>query len=1153
MTVKPIDWTYGLTRRFWQGVMTSNICDLTLTHRHGAQIVALMARCFPQGMRILDLSARDATLAEFLLDAGYKVTLWSEMLYDEADVTNRIGQHPLFEGITRRIQPGSYDLVISAEALSWVNAEQQCEHLSRALMALKADGSLVAAVDNDEDLDHGAAICPETGISFHMLQHVSSFKPPSFKHLLQQVGFATDAIHQLELTDEVLRSERMADFRIDASQPYHVGSGAVIVAVARPEPELRERAVQSEGSLLRAPHQEYDGNSPRFRPVTWTSSKVADFWTAVNDTRLRELGFARQSGHLLMRCIESWIPQGARCLDFGAGTGEITRLLLERGLQTAVYEPGVAMASSLQTELSKVPGFLGVIDEQSTETFDVILVCEVIEHILDAELRDVLEWINRMLKPGGILIVSTPNDEDFGKNMAYCPVSDAYFHRWQHLRTFTAATLTDSLSAAGFNVLAVHEAELTDSCFGTTPYIDTRLRGRSSISFGNATTLVYIGSSVGEAFQVRELPHTAFISGAMRPPGRIQSARGLAQPLRMDPTFINFINQARRSRIKDVTLLAPGLTDISDYARAYYMANSNVAKLLVPQTTPAEGFNYRNMRLFDQAREETDFPNPRTTEDVVYFGNSADIGARFTLQLWQAGAKRIWLGGGTLECREIDKWLVLVAPRVLSRRFTMVFGPIGNGLWAGGRSVFGRIARICYRATRAAVRLLPLPVKIFLRRQLDRLQPRLRGGAGGAPSFQLVDFEPLRKARYFAGGPVLQVNNALAWGGVERQVVYVLKGLRNRLQRQVALLCLKLHAGQDYQFYVPTLADTDIQFRDATDLESSMTAIGDLLPQAARDRVAAAISAMPDDVQHEVWRFLAEFLQLRPEVVHCWQDAISVSAGYAAVIAGVPRIVISSRNMNPTNFAYFREYMKAGYQQLARVPSVTMVNNSNAGATDYAQWLGIARDRYVVKRNGIDAQQFCRAPKEAIEEYRSRIGIPLDAPLVGAVFRFYDEKRPMLWVETAARVANAVPDCHFVLFGTGPRRDDMLALAAEAGLGDRLHLPGTEPNAALAISCLDVFLLTSQFEGTPNVLLESQLIGVPVVATRAGGTEEAMSDGKTGWFVPEPNPAELADRVIYSLRDHEWYQQAVVAGPVFVRERFGMERMLDECQLLYGI
>ena len=119
------------------------------------------------------------------------------------------------------------------------------------------------------------------------------------------------------------------------------------------------------------------------------------------------------------------------------------------------------------------------------------------------------------------------------------------------------------------------------------------------------------------------------------------------------------------------------------------------------------------------------------------------------------------------------------------------------------------------------------------------------------------------------------------------------------------------------------------------------------------------------------------------------------------------------------------------------------------------------------------------------------------------------------------------------------------------GLGDRLrvHDPISEPELVLATS--DVVLLTSAIEGTPNVLIEAQAAGIPVVATGRGGVAEALLPGVSGLHLPGAGAPALADAVLALLGDESRRRRMGAAGAAFVQSRFGLERMLDETLLLY--
>ena len=451
-----------------------------------------------------------------------------------------------------------------------------------------------------------------------------------------------------------------------------------------------------------------------------------------------------------------------------------------------------------------------------------------------------------------------------------------------------------------------------------------------------------------------------------------------------------------------------------------------------------------------------------------------------------------------------------------------------------------------------AGRLLPRSIKdrlVWLARLVDPILERSVKLQFDAHPFALAGWRPIFPAAEFASGPIILVNNALAAGGVERQVVNTLRGLEHN-GVSAGLLCLRLHEDPKFDFFLPALENGSGFVRNVMTDRQAQAELQTSIPADALARMQAAIGWMPGNVQNEVLRFAAEFASLKPSVVHAWQDSTSIAAAYGAWLVGVPRILVSSRNLVPTNFAYFRPYMLYAYREIASCAPIIMINNSEAGARDYARWLDVPFDRFVVKHNGIDTGAMKRPPAEVTSGFRAKLGIPADARIVGSIFRFYAEKRPLLWIETAARISKQYRDCHFVMFGEGPQQAEVLVAANQHGFGDRLHLPGNIADPALGLSLFDVFLLTSKFEGTPNVVLEASLLGIPVVATDAGGTREAIMENVTGQ-VAVADPEELAQHVLAILDNPTWSARVRTEGPAFVAKRFGLARMLDETMSLY--
>ena len=239
--------------------------------------------------------------------------------------------------------------------------------------------------------------------------------------------------------------------------------------------------------------------------LQWTPELMEQFWNGIARTRLVELNFSRLGGKALIAAIAHVLPKDGRILDFGAGDGDLIELMCARGLHVAAYEPSEGRNQNLQKRVAGHPNFLGTVNTESSESFDVVMLVEVIEHILEEQLDSTLQLLARFTRLGGTLIVSTPNNEDLDLSMAYCPVSNTLFHRWQHVRSFTAESLASLLTRYGFEEIATHQLEYRDDLF--LPYDDiwgspetaalpphiAELRANRPTYAGSGMGLVYVG------------------------------------------------------------------------------------------------------------------------------------------------------------------------------------------------------------------------------------------------------------------------------------------------------------------------------------------------------------------------------------------------------------------------------------------------------------------------------------------------------------------------------------------------------------------------------------------------------------------------------------------------------------------------------------
>jgi glycosyltransferase involved in cell wall biosynthesis len=387
------------------------------------------------------------------------------------------------------------------------------------------------------------------------------------------------------------------------------------------------------------------------------------------------------------------------------------------------------------------------------------------------------------------------------------------------------------------------------------------------------------------------------------------------------------------------------------------------------------------------------------------------------------------------------------------------------------------------------------------------------------------------------------VCGSLQPGGAERQLTNAVHGLARRGIRDITVLCAHLAPQQleAYDFFSTELASCGVvarQIRRRSPLYAS-------LPAGLLEAAPVLPNALVCDVA-DLWR---ELISLRPAVVHAWLDWSNIRAGIAAVLAGTPRLVLSGRNLNPSHFFFHEPVMQPAYRALLSRPGVVLLNNSLAGARDYAHWLSVQPEEISIVYNGVVLPP---PDRDAALAERQRIGVPDGALLIGSMFRFSPEKRPLLWVDAAAAIAARCADVYFALYGAGPMRAEISRRVAELGLGRRVMFPGLSADAVAALGAMDVFLLTSEAEGTPNAAIEAQWAGNPVVACPAGGMAEAFLPGETGILVPCVDPEAIADAVLRLAANRAWRQRIRSIGPDFVASRFGLDRMIDELIEHYG-
>lgn len=201
--------------------------------------------------------------------------------------------------------------------------------------------------------------------------------------------------------------------------------------------------------------------------IVWDDAKIARLWD--HHAAVGAGYFSEKHGEQILRAARIPLHQPLRVLDFGCGPGFLwdhLRRLGSRWIYTGLdlSEAGLAR---LDHRAAGSPDFAGTHLLKQLPTglepgnYDLVLLIEVVEHLDDERLDQTLREAARLLRPGGQLLITTPNNEDLAASTHFCPDCGARFHQWQHVRSWTTASLARALAPYGFAEIESQAVNLT--------------------------------------------------------------------------------------------------------------------------------------------------------------------------------------------------------------------------------------------------------------------------------------------------------------------------------------------------------------------------------------------------------------------------------------------------------------------------------------------------------------------------------------------------------------------------------------------------------------------------------------------------------------------------------------------------------------------
>jgi glycosyltransferase involved in cell wall biosynthesis len=277
---------------------------------------------------------------------------------------------------------------------------------------------------------------------------------------------------------------------------------------------------------------------------------------------------------------------------------------------------------------------------------------------------------------------------------------------------------------------------------------------------------------------------------------------------------------------------------------------------------------------------------------------------------------------------------------------------------------------------------------------------------------------------------------------------------------------------------------------------------------------------------HRIWRTLADLVRNRGiDIIHAHDYKTNLIALLLARRCDVIPIATAHGWTGQTSRERFA-YYPADKWLLARFPKVIAVSS------EIRQQLvrrGTDAARVTVILNAIDPDQFRRLPGRRAA-VRAELRYDDRDMVIGAVGRLEPQKRFDLLLEALARLRGRWPALRIAIAGDGSLRAELAVRAAQLDVADRCAWLGHRDAVGDLHHAFDLFVQSSEYEGTPNAVLEAMAMETPIVATDVGGTRELVSDRVHALLVPAGDPETLAGAIDTALSDPAAARRRAVAA-----------------------
>jgi glycosyltransferase involved in cell wall biosynthesis len=292
-----------------------------------------------------------------------------------------------------------------------------------------------------------------------------------------------------------------------------------------------------------------------------------------------------------------------------------------------------------------------------------------------------------------------------------------------------------------------------------------------------------------------------------------------------------------------------------------------------------------------------------------------------------------------------------------------------------------------------------------------------------------------------------------------------------------------------------------------------------------------------------VWQRLRRWLDdFRPELLQCFLAHANVLGAYAGHWSGVPHIVTGIQ-VAEQRFGWHLALQRRTDRFVQKHVCVSQAVADFAVGT-----MRLPREKLAVITNGIEVDRFV----DAVPVPVARLGVAPTRRFLLFAGRLDPQKRPDWLLERMAAVFQRLPNHDLVIAGEGPMRDMLRKLCVDRCISERVHFVGWQSDMPGLLAAADLLVLTSRWEGMPNILLEAMAAARPIVTTDVHGARELFEEIAQGQITPAEDAEAFVEAVVRIAGNTELAHQLGAANRRHVAANFTMGRMIAAYIALYN-